>query len=1189
MNSNQSASILKNLLNDLNKRAVLTGLCGSSPAWFLSRVLEGTDKSVLWITEDQARAEQVKSDLLFFSGLNIIGFPCHDGPPLVPLLPSHDLLARRISTLYELGTGAGKSIVVAPVQALMEYTVPRDLLMNRVEFIQSGEELDLDALADWLTRAGYEPVALVQARGQYSLRGGLLDIFPSGLDLPVRIDLFGDTVEEMRQFDPLTQKSSNTLEELILLPAQELLYFEPWVRDAQTRVVARAGAYGWSASRLNRLLQQIEQRRVLEFQRALTGLFYPDRPTLLNYLEPSCLVILQDPVSIQQSLDSLWEKMADMYQMAQHQERILAPLEDYLCPPEDIALNLKPHNCLSIDMMRTGTQNVNILSHCCAGKEIETIEISTHPPDLPAPAVRGKGTVLLKAAMDRIRTWLEEDFQVVMPLTGTRHASRMIELMKMHQIIPEESSPQIVKPPFIWAGHEPGLKLLKGQVTSGFVSVSDRLVLLPEDEILGTRFRPPREKRAKTDKDILGFEDLKPGQPVVHRDHGIGLYQGLVRLETQGTAGEFLLLEYRDGDKLYLPVDRLGLIQRYIGVEGREPRLDKLGGTSWYARKQKIRKSIYEIAHELVDLYAARSVQEGHAFSESGIMFRQFEAGFPYEETRDQETAIREALSDMQTPRPMDRLLCGDVGFGKTEVAMRTAFKAVEDGKQVAVLVPTTLLAEQHERTFRQRFRRFPVKVASLSRLKSKKEQRSILEDTAQGKIDILIGTHRLLQSDVRFKDLGLLIVDEEHRFGVKHKERLKRLKQTVDCLALTATPIPRTLQLSLLGVRDLSTINTPPQDRLPIKTYLAEWDDSLVKQAIEREMARNGQVFFIHNRVKGIHGLAEHLARLVPKARVEIAHGQMSPAELEDIMIKFVRGDIDCLVCTTIVESGLDIPSANTIIINRADRLGLADLYQLRGRVGRAGEQAHAYLIVPDLSRIPDQAKRRLKAIMEMGEAVGGGFRLAMRDLQIRGAGNILGVSQSGQIAEVGYEMYLDLLQKAVEELKGHPRKEYMDPEINLGVPAFIPESYVPDTELRLGLYRRIARSENREEAEDLAAEMRDRFGSLPEEVNNLFSVMEIKRILRILNITRLDASRGPGPKKLVMAFGANGPPCIEGLLALVQTRKAWRLLPDQRLVVTLKPGADEGDPIHFIQSVQKNLQPMLEMVNDRHKKSLN
>ncbi len=1184
MNKTQSAPALEKLLADQNTHIILTGLCGCAPACFLSNSLENLNRPVLWITEDQAQADRVETDLAFFSSLRVIAFPCHDGPPFVPLLPSHDLMAKRIAALYELGTGEGNPVVVAPVQALLEYTIPADLLMNCVEFIQSGEDLDLESLSDWLIRAGYEHTALVQARGQYSLRGGLIDIFPPGLDLPVRVDLFGETVEHIRRFDPLTQKSSGALEELVLLPAQELLYFEPWGRDAQARVVERAGAYGWSASRLNRLLQQIEQKRVLEFQRALIGLFYPEMPALTDYLSSSTLVILHDPISIQRSLDVLAKKMKDLYQTAMQQERILAPLEGYIRPHEDLARQLEAHGCLSIDLMRLTEQDMGIFKSRSPGKKTEVLEISTHPPDLPAPSVRGKGTVLLKPAMDRIQRWLEEGFQIVLPVTGPRHALRMAELMKMHQIIPEEVVPQVENPPFTWSGPEPGLKLVEGQVSAGFVSPSQRLVVLPEDEILGTRFRPPAKKRPEVQRDILGFEDLKPGQAVVHRDHGIGLYQGLVRLKTQGTAGEFLLLEYRGGDKLYLPVDRLALIQRYVGVEGREPRLDRLGGTSWYSRKQKIKKSIYEIAHELVDLYAARKIREGHAFSESGIMFRQFEAGFPYEETPDQDTAIQETISDMQAPGPMDRLLCGDVGFGKTEVAMRAAFKAVEDNRQVAVLVPTTLLAEQHERTFRQRFRRFPVTVASLSRLKTRKEQRSILDAAARGEIDILIGTHRLLQSDVRFKDLGLLIVDEEHRFGVKHKEQLKRLKQTVDCLALTATPIPRTLQLSLLGVRDLSTINTPPQARLPIKTYLAEWDDSLVRQAMEREITRGGQVFFIHNRVKGIHALAEHLKRLVPEAKMEVAHGQMSPAELEDIMIRFVRGDIDCLICTTIVESGLDIPSANTIIINRADRLGLADLYQLRGRVGRAGEQAHAYLLVPDLTRIPDQARRRLKAITEMGNAVGGGFRLAMHDLQIRGAGNILGVSQSGQIAEVGYEMYLDLLQKAVEELKGQPVKDYMDPEINLGVPAFLPESYVPDMELRLGLYRRLSRSESREEAEDLAVEMRDRFGPLPMETQNLFELIEIKRLLRALNITRLDASRGPGPRKLVMAFGSEGPPCIEGILNLIKTKKTWRLLPDQRLVVDMRPGSDEGGSIRYLQNVQKSLQPLLKMVNGTH-----
>ncbi len=1180
MNTNEVISVLRTCLNDPARKLSLAGLRGAAPAWLLAAVLEGLDRPVLWIARDEAQAEQIEADLALFTDLPVLSFPSHDGPPFVSLLPSHELLAKRIATLYRLGTEDKGTIVVAPVQALLEYTLPRDLLLNNVELIMSGEDLDLDALTDWLTRAGYESVAVVQARGQFSLRGGLLDIFPPGLDLPVRIDLFGDTVEEIRTFDPLTQRSSEALEEIILLPCQELVYFEPWVQDAQTRVVERAGSFDWSSSRLNALLQQIEQRRVMEFQRALVPLFYPELPTLLDYLPPATLVVLQDSLELRNVLNSFWEKMEDLYETSGHGERILGSLEEYLCTPEELCKRLASRPSWSLDLLTPGPGSAEgVICPVEGGREV--IEVDTRLPDLPAPSVRGKGVGLLSAVMDRIRAWIEDNYQVVLTVPSERHASRMTELLKMNGVLTREEEPPLEKPPLKRdSAISAGIRFLAGQISAGFVSPSDRLVFLTENEILGTRAPRGKKVRKRTEAREITFEDLKPGQPVVHRDHGIGLYQGLVRLETQGAAGEFLLLEYRDGDKLYLPVDRLGLIQPYLGVEGREPRLDKLGGATWQLKKQRVKKAIYEIAHELVDLYAARRVREGHAFSEPDILFRQFEAEFPYEETRDQEVAIRETLSDMQTPRPMDRLLCGDVGFGKTEVALRSAFKAVEDGKQVAVLVPTTLLAEQHERTFRQRFRRFPVTVASLSRLKTKKEQRAILEATARGEVDILIGTHRLLQSDVKFKDLGLLIVDEEHRFGVRHKEQLKKLKQTVDCLSLTATPIPRTLQLSLLGVRDLSTINTPPHERLPVKTYLAEWDDSLVKQAIEREMARGGQVFFVHNRVKGIHRIADHIKRLVPRARVEVAHGQMAPSELEEIMIRFVRREVDCLVCTTIVESGLDIPSANTIIINRADRMGLADIYQLRGRVGRASEQAYAYLIVPDLSAISEQARKRLRAIMELGDTLGGGFRLAMHDLQIRGAGNILGVSQSGQIAEVGYEMYLDLLQSAVEELKGHPREEEIDPEINLGISAFIPDSYVPDMELRLGLYRRIARTASREEAEDLAEEITDRFGPMPEEVQNLFELMELKRMLRTLNVIRLDAARNAKPSKVVMAFGVEGPPGLEGLLRLIQTRKGWRLLPDQRLVVELESAPSGGG---FIHAVQKVLQVMLEMVNGR------
>ena len=1184
MDTKAAIPALKACLATPGKRLRLKGLKGTACTWLISRALRGTDRTVLWITRDQDQAEEVLADLAAFTDLPLLGFPCHDAPPFVPILPSHEILGARIATLYRLGVEDRAMIVVAPAQALLEYTLPRDLLLGHVELVMAGEDLDVEALGRWLARTGYESSPVVQSRGQFSMRGGILDVFPPGRDLPVRIDLFGDTVEEIRTFDPRTQRSTGTVDELVLLPCQELVYLDPWFGNGQSRIVERAASFGWTPAALNALLQQVEQCRVMESQRVLAPVFYPERPSLFDYLPRDVLVVLHDPLELENAVRDSWEKAAGLYETScRGGGRVLGVLEEYILPREDLASRLGDHSIWSVELVPAVMEPAGegLFVPGADREAVEEMEVETRLPEIVPARGRIGAKGLFRAVTEGIRGWVDEGFKVVVSVPGRRHAQRLWELFKMHGLVPVEAGMVFEDPPLgEGKGRGQGVAFLRSRISRGFVSPGDRLVVLAEGEILGTRARAARPSDRTGPTPVFSFEELERDRPVVHRDHGIGIYRGLVRMETLGTRGEFLLIEYRDGDKLYLPVDRLGLLQPYVGVEGREPRLDKLGGGTWQLKKQRVKRAIYEIAHELVELYAARKVRQGHPFSPPDAMFRQFEAEFPYEETRDQEAAIRECLKDLEEPRPMDRLLCGDVGFGKTEVAMRVAFKVVEDGKQVAVLVPTTILAEQHERTFRQRFRRFPVKVAALSRLKGRSEQQEVLRRAASGEVDILIGTHRLLQSDVRFKDLGLLIVDEEHRFGVRHKERLKRLKQTVDCLSLTATPIPRTLQLSLLGVRDLSTINTPPRERLPVKTYLAQWDDSLIKQAIEREKARGGQVFLVHNRVKGIYRVAEHVRALVPGARVQVAHGQMAPSELEEVMVQFVRGEVDCLVCTTIVESGLDIPAANTIIINRADRMGLADLYQLRGRVGRAREQAFAYLVVPEPSALSEQARKRLRAVLELGDTLGGGFRLAMHDLQIRGAGNILGISQSGQIAEVGYEMYLGLLQDAVEELKGRPPGEEVDPEVNLGISAFIPERYVPDAEIRLGLYRRIARSADELAAAELAREMADRFGPMPEEVRNLFAIIELKRRLRALNVIRLDAARNSVPPRVVMAFDAKGPPDVEAVLKLVQRRNGWRLLPDQRLVVEVGPPSPEGV---FIQAVQKALQVMLDMVNGR------
>lgn len=1170
----------------------LNNLCASAHSWLISRLASVICRPILYITANSTRAEEIGVDLSFFTDLPVFVYQCHDSLPFTPIIPSPETMASRISTLYQMATLDSPYITVAPVQALPELTISRDMLIKSVEYLEEGEETDRDALISWLIRMGYERQASVRFRGEFSVRGGILDVFPPSTQYsgqsPVRIDFFGDTVEEISLFDPISQRSIEKIKALTLLPAGEIVFDDSLIEAAQQEVIKRAQRLDWPSIRFNETIQQLESKRLTEGALALVPFIYRPPSSIMDFLQKDGLLVLEDPVALEQALDAFLRYAKENHETAMRSQKVLTEFHELFIQKETVSSWIRDRADIILRDIKIDSLSGEDAFEIPMSK-IESIAINACRPDIP-PVIRGgrRGEELLGPVFERLKDWVDSGFSVVISTPGERQGEKLKEILGLYDWMKGIIPGSIKNAPLTKDPGKPGLEIYCGDLSSGFSMpslsapfLSVPLVVITEDELLGSRApsRRPAQKKRRTGIEEAVFEELKPNDYIVHRDHGVGIYRGLVRLEAGGVPGEYLNLEYRDQDRLYLPVDRLGLIQRYVGIEGREPRLDRLGGAGWQLAKQKVKKAVYAVAHELVDLYAERMVREGYAFSPPDAMFRQFEAAFPYEETDDQAASIEEVINDMQRPRPMDRLLCGDVGFGKTEVAMRAAFKAVCDNKQVAVLVPTTLLAEQHERTFRQRFSRFPVTIAALSRLKSRHEQKETLKKAEDGTLDILIGTHRLLGADVRFKDLGLLIVDEEHRFGVRHKERLKRLKQNVDCLTMTATPIPRTLQLSLLGLRDISVIKTPPRERLPIKTFLAEFDDSLIKEAIEKELGRGGQVFFIHNRVKGIERMADHIRKLVPGARIETAHGQMEAETLEDIMIRFVRGEIDCLICTTIIESGIDIPSANTMIINRADTLGIADLYQLRGRVGRSNEQAYAYLLVQRIGDLTQEAQKRLKAVMDATTS-GGGFMLAMEDLRIRGAGNILGLAQSGQIIEVGYELYLDLLQSAMEELKGLPPKEAIDPEVNLKVAAFIPEDYCADIEERLRLYRRLARLEDDSDAEGFLQELEDRFGPPPNEVLSLFEVMAIKRLLRAINCIRLDRGAASGGiESLVFTFGPEGPPNPERLLKEVQKGGRYGILPDGRLTLKLKGKQDKPASLSDIKTAVNGLAETIAM----------
>ena len=1106
-----------------NRPLLLTGAGGSLPSALAALAAqEAGEAATLVVVPDQEEAEATAEEMSFFSSVERLVYPPHDTLPFIPMLPSKERMAQRMAVLHRLLEG-WNGAVVAPVQALLEPVPPAEVLGSEWEYLRRGMVLDRDHFINWLHEHGYDRVAVVQSKGEFAVRGEIIDLFPPGAETPVRIDLFDEEIEAIRSFDPDTQRSMGPLEELTVLPADEMIYTKELVDGFKGRLIRAAEERGWSSAKVHSIMTATESHNLGEWQRSLFPIYYPNQGWFIDYLQGARVVVLHRERCLEEA-ESYRARLEKRYHEAEAEQRVLSPLSTFILGQGHLKDLMDSASLVVADLPGHG----------------QSVDLASTPMDTELIPVRSAVQAVSSRTLETVASWIEQGERVVFQAYDHRTANRIVELLKLKGIVDEigiEPSPPPC-PLDIGAG----IHLFIGPLRRGF-SWGD-LRLISQTDLLGGVKRAPKRRRRRA---TLRFEELSPGDLVVHRSHGIGRYRGLESMEIGGVQGEFLLIEYRGGDKLYLPVHRLNSIERYMGTDDREPPLDRLGGKTWAAKTEQVKRAIREIAHELVELYAKRKIRQGFAFTPPDELYQEFEASFPYEETPDQFSSIEEIIEDMTSPRPMDRLLCGDVGYGKTEVAMRAAFLAVKDKKQVAVLVPTTLLAEQHERTFKARFARFPVEIAALSRLKSRREQREIIARIKEHRVDIVIGTHRLLQSDVIFADLGLIIVDEEHRFGVRHKERLKRLKEEVDCLTLTATPIPRTLQLSLLGVRDLSVINTPPQERQPITTYLAAFDESIIAEAVSREMERNGQVYLVHNRISGLERLAALVKRLVPEARVETAHGQMEPAMLEEVMIRFVRRQIDCLVCTTIIESGLDIPSANTIIINRADLLGLADLYQLRGRVGRSEVAAFAYLLVPSLEAIHPDARKRLRAVMEM-TSHGGGFKLAMKDLQLRGAGNILGTSQSGQIAKVGYEMYLELLQAAVEELKGVPRRRLPEPEINLRVPAYIPEEYVADVSERLRIYRRISCSEKGEE-EALKGELEDRFGPIPAEVDNLFLLLEIKRLLMAMNGARCD---GDPCSKVAIAFHPPGPPQVERLVSAVSQRRDLGITPDERLIFT-------------------------------------
>lgn len=1122
----------------------LVGLKGSAPAFLLAGLGNCCRAPLLVVAPTAEIAEEILRESRFYSDHpeSVYYFPSWEINPFEQASPHPDVSGERLNTLFALMEGKA-SMVVLPVSSLMQKVLPRSVLADHSQYLVTGEEVERDSFLRKLVDLGYSMVPLVEDRGCASVRGGIVDIFLPNHEKPVRIEFFGDFVESIRSFDPVTQRSLQPLEELVVLPSREIILSEAVVRDFSGRLKERCDALGIPATRRRELLEQLNNAIYPAGIEYLQPLLHPGLETLFDYAGPGAVVADIDPLAVSGSATSFSEEFFASERKATDKSQIVCEAPDLCLGLEELSSRLSERRRLSIPFLDIAGQDETATVLRFSVQENEDLKLT----------MSSDSEEVLRPLVERLSLWLEERCGIFIVCHQRSQIQRLEELLSPYNLPLTVSDERCAR---VNAEHGSGVQLLLGDISRGFRLFEEGLVVIAEEEIFGKRIKRRAISEIRKKQILVSLEELKPGDLMVHLDFGLGVYRGLQHLEFDRIGEDFLLLEYAGGDKLYLPVDRINLVQRYVGAENIQPSLDKLGGVGWEKKKARAREAIEEMAEELLKIYAARQVHEGFAFSPPDELYREFEASFAFEETPDQMRAIDDVLADMQHSKPMDRLVCGDVGYGKTEVAMRGAFKSVMDGKQVAVLVPTTVLAQQHLETFRKRFAAYPVTIEMLSRFRTAKEQKATLARLKTGEVDIVIGTHRLLQKDVCFKDLGLIIVDEEHRFGVSHKEKLKQYRAVVDVLTLTATPIPRTLNMSLAGIRDLSIIDTPPGDRLAIKTFVARFSDELIREAVLRELRRGGQVFFVHNRVQSIGAMAEYLRSLVPEAKLAVGHGQMHEKELEEVMLGFMHGDFNLFLCTTIIESGLDIPAANTMIVNRADSFGLAQLYQLRGRVGRSNQRAYAYFLIPPEGSISQDARERLRIIQELTE-LGAGFRIATHDLEIRGAGDFLGSRQSGNIAAVGFELYSELLEEAVSKLKGEVVAERIEPEINLKIPAFVPEDYVPDPNQRLIIYKTLVQAAEEEDVNGVGDELLDRFGKLPLPVTYLLQTMKLRIDLRVLLVKRLEFDG----KRLLVSFHEKTPVSPDTIIGLIRNAPSiYRFNPDLVLSAAVSDTTFEG-----------------------------
>jgi transcription-repair coupling factor (superfamily II helicase) len=1125
------------------KEQLIAGLTGSSRQIMIAASYERLKRPMLIVTHNMYAAQKMTEDLIeCLSEDEVVLYPAQELLAAEAAASSPEMLAQRIDVLGKLASGF-RGVVVAPYAGIRRLLPIKEAFSKSQNKITVGDTLQLEPFLSEMAAVGYERVERVESKGEMSVRGGIIDFYPLTSEMAIRMELFDDEIDSIRTFDVSDQRSLDKLNSTIIPPCTEILVDERRFQNAAQH------AYELLQVQLEKMSDRTAKDKLLEgishdiellregviFQGLFKymALLYPERHTLMDYIDKDTILLLDEPSRLMETAKQLERDEADWMTQSLQEGKSLPAFT--LSKPYEALLQRKslPTLYLSLFLRQVPqTQPQNIVNFMCRGMQ----------------NFHGQMNVM-KAEMER---WKKTGSQVFIVASGAERIERV------RRVLHDYSIPEPI--------------LVNGSLQSGFEVPTIHMVVITEGEMFSNKQRKARkvDKKLENAERIKSYQELKVGDYVVHVNHGIGRYTGIGTLEVGGIHKDYLHITYAGGDKLSVPIEQIDLIQKYVGAEEKEPKVYKLGGADWNRVKSKVRASVKDIADDLIRLYAERQATVGYGFSNDSSYQTDFEGMFPYDETHDQLRAIEEIKADMEKSRPMDRLLCGDVGYGKTEVAIRAAFKAAIDGKQVAVLVPTTILAQQHYETFRERFSGYPFNIGVLSRFRSKKEQTETIKGIKKGTVDVVIGTHRLLSQDIIFKDLGLLIVDEEQRFGVSHKEKLKRLKTNVDVLTLTATPIPRTLHMSMLGVRDLSVIETPPENRFPVQTYVVEHNNGLVREAIERELAREGQVYYLFNRVQGITQIADTISMLVPEARVAVAHGQMGEQELERTILDFLDGEFDVLVSTSIIETGVDIPNVNTLIVHDADKMGLSQLYQLRGRVGRSNRIAYAYFTYQRDKILNEVAEKRLQSIKEFTE-LGSGFKIAMRDLSIRGAGNLLGAEQHGFIASVGFDMYSQMLANEIAARKLEMNGDYKAPEadwsttIDIQLDAYLPSEYIYDSMQKIEIYKKVANLRSEEEAAELHEELVDRFGDLPQAVHNLLAVARLKIYgarYRIETITQKGEDymikvhpdqngRLDGQKLFTLSHGFEGRITLNAGQQIVITVRCKSLTPEQAIAI--------------------------------------